>query len=223
MEDLDSFEQSTRDEEIFASGKEVFNLAVGDAWLKTCRTLGRDLDNDSASPEDATIDQSFLAIAVLDDADSTEQSTTYEDFFLSSSLEISDSDLAVDNAWLKTSRTPGRNLDNDSVLPKDASIDPSFFAIAFPLVDATLSNNQRVTTFSFLRVRRFLTPSLLSTINPCYLTKLLSITRSCPLYILWWSTQSVPKSPRTMRTCSSTMTLSYLETCLALLTRLTMH
>jgi hypothetical protein len=135
VEDSDSFEESIADEDFFASGDEVSNLAVGNAWLKTSRTPCRNLDNESILLEGA-IDQPFLAIAyplaedadtdketttdevyaLVEDPDSFEESTSDEEFF---AFGNEASNLAVGNAWLKSSRTPGRNLDNESILPED--------------------------------------------------------------------------------------------------------
>jgi hypothetical protein len=55
------------------------------------------------------------------------QSSSIEDFFLASNGQSPN--LAVGDRWLKVSRTPGRNLDNESVLLDDASMDKSHLAI----------------------------------------------------------------------------------------------
>jgi len=61
--------------------------------------------------------------------------TSDEDFFLTS--HRGSSNCAVNDCWLKISRTPGRNVDNDSVLPEDATADRSYLAVAYPLVKNT--------------------------------------------------------------------------------------
>ena len=59
------------------------------------------------------------------------QPNSIEDFFLDSNGQSPN--LAVGDHWLKVSRTPGRNLDNGSVLLEDASMVKSHLAITYPL------------------------------------------------------------------------------------------
>ncbi|KAF8351031.1 hypothetical protein F5887DRAFT_1068781 [Amanita rubescens] len=134
VENTDPIDQSTSNEDFFlTSSRDSPNRGAENCWLKVSRTPGRNVDNDSVLPEDATVDKSYLAIAypLVEDADSIEQSASNNGFFLASHLESSDP--ADDDCWLKTSRTPGRNVDNDSVLPEDATIDKSYLALAYPL------------------------------------------------------------------------------------------
>jgi hypothetical protein len=63
VEDAESAEQSTSDEDLFLlSSRKTSDLTVDDCWLKISRSPGHTVD-DSVLPEDATIDKSFLVLA----------------------------------------------------------------------------------------------------------------------------------------------------------------
>lgn len=153
VDDAKSNEESTTDKDFFlAPSHDIF---IDGDWMKTSHTPGRNLDNDSVLPDDASIDQSYLAVAypLVEGADEVEESASDENFFLVSTRETSGP--ATDNEWLKISRTPGRNLDNDSALPEDASIDKSYLAVAHPLVEDADSNEESSNDEDFFPTSRY--------------------------------------------------------------------
>ncbi|KAF8628995.1 hypothetical protein AX15_003604 [Amanita polypyramis BW_CC] len=63
-----------------------------------------------------------------------------DEFFFPSKAKTPD--LVSGNRWLKVSHTLDRNVDNDSVLSEDASIDRSYLPIAYRLVDDGTSTEE---------------------------------------------------------------------------------
>ncbi|KAM6495429.1 hypothetical protein JOM56_008135 [Amanita muscaria] len=55
------------------------------------------------------------------------------DLFITSKRQTAD--LITKNTWLKTSRTPGRNIHNESVFCDNEYADYSYLALAYPLVE----------------------------------------------------------------------------------------
>ncbi|KIL67298.1 hypothetical protein M378DRAFT_9532 [Amanita muscaria Koide BX008] len=140
---LSPVKQSKIDDNLFlTSNRQSPDLITNDRWLKSSRTPGRNLHNESVFEGYSDADHSRLGVASppTQDAETlfpeikrfspVKDARMDEDFFLRSNRQTPD--LAVNNRWLKISRTPEHNIYNEPIMVEDDDGDYSSLCMGYP-------------------------------------------------------------------------------------------